>query len=57
MDHGMYAAELFLGGYNCAQSMMVAYCDLTGLKPDYAANRKLCADYVCLRRYGDGCFG
>ena len=37
MDHGIKAAELFLQGYNCAQSMMVAYCDLTGLKPDYAA--------------------
>ena len=37
MDHGIKAAELFLQGYNCAQSMMVAYCDLTGLTPQYAA--------------------
>lgn len=24
-------------GYNCAQSVVVAYCDVTGLTPDYAA--------------------
>ena len=32
MDHGMKAAELFLGGYNCAQSVAVAFCDITGLE-------------------------
>ena len=32
MDHGMKAAELFLGGYNCAQSVAVAFCDVTGLE-------------------------
>ena len=37
MDHREKAAELFLQGYNCAQSMMVAYCDLTGLTPEFAA--------------------
>ena len=37
MDHGIYAAELFLKGYNCAQSVMVAFCDLTGLEEDFAA--------------------
>lgn len=31
MDHGMKAAELFLQGYNCAQSVVVAFCDVTGL--------------------------
>ena len=31
MDHGMKAAELFLAGYNCAQSVAVAFCDVTGL--------------------------
>ena len=31
MDHGMKAAELFLSGYNCAQSVAVAFCDITGL--------------------------
>ena len=31
MDHGMKAAELFLDGYNCAQSVAVAFCDTTGL--------------------------
>ena len=37
MDHGTYAAELFLRGYNCAQSVMVAFCDLTGLEEAFAA--------------------
>ncbi|MEE1037497.1 MAG: C-GCAxxG-C-C family protein [Oscillospiraceae bacterium] len=37
MDHSMYAAELFLGGYNCAQSIVVAFCDVTGLEKDFAA--------------------
>jgi len=37
MDHGMKAAELFLGGYNCAQSVAVAFCDLTGLDEKTAA--------------------
>ena len=31
MDHGMKAAELFLSGYNCAQAVAVAFCDVTGL--------------------------
>ena len=31
MDHGVKAAELFVGGYNCAQSVAVAFCDVTGL--------------------------
>ena len=37
MDHREKAAQLFLQGYNCAQAMMVAYCDVTGLTPDFAA--------------------
>lgn len=37
VDHGEKAAELFLRGYNCAQSVVVAFCDLTGLTPEYAA--------------------
>ena len=31
MDHSIYAAELFLKGYNCAQAVAVAFCDVTGL--------------------------
>lgn len=31
MDHGMKAAELFMQGYNCAQAVAVAFCDVTGL--------------------------
>ena len=37
MDHGMKAAELFLDGYNCAQSVAVAFCDVTGLEERCAA--------------------
>jgi C_GCAxxG_C_C family probable redox protein len=37
MDHGMKAAELFLGGYNCAQSVAVAFCDVTGLEEKFTA--------------------
>lgn len=32
MEHGQKAMELFLGGYNCAQAVAVAFCDVTGLK-------------------------
>lgn len=37
MDHGMKAAELFLQGYNCAQAVAVAFCDVTGLEPAFTA--------------------
>ena len=37
MDHGIKAAELFLEGYNCAQSVTVAFCDKTGLSEAQAA--------------------
>ena len=37
MDHGTKAAELFLSGYNCAQSVAVAFCDVTGLEEEFAA--------------------
>ena len=37
MDHGMKAAELFLSGYNCAQSVAVACCDVTGLEEKFTA--------------------
>ena len=37
MDHGMKAAELFLSGSNCAQAVAVAFCDVTGLTPEFAA--------------------
>ena len=37
MDHMEYAGKLFLEGYNCAQSVMVAFCDQTGLTPEFAA--------------------
>ena len=37
MDHRELAAELFLSGSNCAQAVVVAFCDVTGMKPQYAA--------------------
>ena len=37
MDHSTKAAELFLHGYNCAQAVAVAFCDLIGLEQDYTA--------------------
>ena len=37
MDHSILAGDLFLGGYNCAQSVAVAFCDTTGLDKDFAA--------------------
>ena len=37
MDHGRKAAELFLSGYNCAQAVAVAFCDVTGLTEQQAA--------------------
>ena len=37
MDHKEYAAKMFYDGYNCAQAIAVAFCDVTGLKPEYVA--------------------
>ena len=37
MDRSIYAAELFLEGYNCAQSVAMAFCDVTGLDKAYCA--------------------
>ena len=37
MDHRELAAELFFHDHNCAQAVVVAFCDVTGLDPDFAA--------------------
>ena len=37
MNHAEYAAELFLKGYNCAQAVAVAFCDVTGMEPVHTA--------------------
>ena len=37
MNHAEYAAELFLNGYNCAQAVAVAFCDVTGMDPKHTA--------------------
>ena len=31
MNHSEKAADLFMQGYNCAQAVAVAFCDVTGL--------------------------
>ena len=36
-DHATKAAQLFLSGCNCSQAVVVAFCDVTGMTPDYAA--------------------
>ena len=37
MEHGMKAVELFVGGYNCAQAVAVAFSDVTGLDEKFSA--------------------
>ena len=37
MDHSARAAELFCKGYNCAQAVTVAFCDVTGLSEAFSA--------------------
>ena len=37
MDHSMQAAELFLGGCNCAQAVFLAFSDVTGIDRKLAA--------------------
>ena len=37
IDHAAFAAELFENGYNCAQAVAVAFCDITGQKQHVAA--------------------
>ena len=36
MDHSLYAAELSMSGCNCAQAVLVAFGDVTGLEPEFA---------------------
>lgn len=43
MEHSIYAAELFTQGYNCAQAVAIAFCDLTGL--DQATSAKLSSSF------------
>ena len=37
MNHSDLAVENFKKGYNCSQSVVVAFCDVTGMTADYAA--------------------
>ena len=37
MDHAKRARDLFLEGYNCAQAVACAFCDLTGLDQETMA--------------------
>ena len=36
MDHSVQAADLFLSDCNCAQAVLAAFSDVTGLEPDLA---------------------
>lgn len=36
MDHSIQAADLFLDGCNCAQAVLVAFNDITGLDAEFA---------------------
>jgi C_GCAxxG_C_C family probable redox protein len=42
-DRGILAAELFLKGYNCAQAVAIAFCDVTGL--DEAMTARLSSSF------------
>ena len=37
MEHGERAMELFMEGYNCAQAVLLAFSDMTGLEDAFAA--------------------
>ena len=37
MKHSEKAAELFMEGYNCAQAVLLAFSDMTGLENGFAA--------------------
>ena len=37
MEHSVYAAKLFVEGYNCAQAITVAFSYVTGLSPEFSA--------------------
>lgn len=37
MKHGEKAVELFVEGYNCAQAVLLAFSDMTGLEDSFAA--------------------
>ena len=37
MTRAEHAAELFAGGYNCAQAVAIAFCDVTGFTKEQTA--------------------
>lgn len=41
MDHKQKARELFLSGYNCAQAVFGAFCDVTGM--EFETAMRLCS--------------
>lgn len=43
MEHSKIAAELFLKGYNCAQSVALAFADITGI--DHSTMAKLASPF------------
>ncbi|MBQ3141799.1 MAG: C_GCAxxG_C_C family protein, partial [Clostridia bacterium] len=43
MDHVQKARELFVEGYNCAQAVFAAFCDVTGM--DFNTALKLSSSF------------
>ena len=37
MNHSELAVDNFMRGYNCSQAVVVAFSDVTGMTPEYAA--------------------
>ena len=42
-DHAQLAKELFLKGYNCAQAVACAFCDITGY--DIGASARMASSF------------
>ena len=54
MDHVTLAGDLFLEGYNCAQAVAVAFCDVTGMEKEMTA--KLVSPFGgCMGRMREVC--
>ena len=52
MDRAMKAAQLFENGYNCAQSVAVAFCDVIGMTEKQAARAVSGMVFVTSMLYG-----
>lgn len=57
MTHSEKATELFAEGYNCAQSVMAAFCDVTGMDTETALmlSSSFGAGMGCMREVCGAC--